>query len=866
MLKGLLGLAIAVFLGVTGYEAWDYYVRVDHPQSLLTAENALATHDLVALGSVSIEHAVRLESVFPGTPDTESAAQPGLLANTLFARFQSAGIDPRRDLRHAVLALYLGGGEQPGYAVAVLGNFDKQRVLAGLQQEFEVTPAAGGQPDIWSIRKQNVDSCEWSQPWSLFVSRGLMVASDPQHMPALLERFRMRSAAARDLARWREFRDDQLAGLALFIPENVPNVGNRFVQQPVNHAREALDAFKEVYFGIGVSPLPFTARLDLMMAGDDAAAARTVATGWQAALNDSKQQWGEQMPTVARLHDAVQVSEENGALRVSAAVDKAWLEDAAGIPQEFMNLLFGGSHMSVSTPGATAAPQERLEENPYPFATEVSADNLPGYQAEPPFVPVADSVSGPFGIRLSAVELGEQDATGIALTVSATHRGIPNLGDGKQRVQLYIDSVTDAQGNELLREETCGRDRNGLPAAVDQTHFKNSLTGEKTVRLKPGVGQADVDRIRGHVELLLPINTETIRLASLDQQQVIDRDTMRVVVEQSASDTLSYKVYGDTRRVLALRGLNSAAQSLAGTSSVSGGFLFGEGLSASRSFAGQVASAELVLASGDVEKSFAFELDGARPRTSQNESQHPAVQVATYSLAQLQSDFSTAPELPAQADDIKADTSAGPFRVALDRMQSFFGLQTGLKVYAPQIPGLSDNLGALELEVSAIENAAGDNLIATAPQSSPLQLSEDWQDQSRLQGQVNLQFETRAPIADVRKVRGELHLRLPQKIAPVTIDSMNVGTSVGEGDKRITLKRIDERGFSLDFGAQRPALVAVNAYNAQGDSLWMPQPQVERKGDRWIGRFDVSGSAAKVELLRAEEQEQKTFPFELSLR
>ncbi|MGW8310935.1 MAG: hypothetical protein ACWGNB_07700 [Thiogranum sp.] len=40
----------------------------------------------------------------------------------------------------------------------------------------------------------------------------------------------------------------------------------------------------------------------------------------------------------------------------------------------------------------------------------------------------------------------------------------------------------------------------------------------------------------------------------------------------------------------------------------------------------------------------------------------------------------------------------------------------------------------------------------------------------------------------------------------------------------------------------------------------------ERKGDRWIGRFDVSGSAAKFELLLAAEQEQKSFPFQLSLR
>ena len=142
MMKGLLGLAIAVFLGVTGYEVWDYYVSVEHPQALLTTEDALATDELVALGSVSIEHAVRLETAFMGTPDTAGAAAQGLLTDTPFARLQSAGIDPRSDLRHMVFALYLGSDEEPGYAVAVLGNFDKTRVLESLKNEYEVSPAA----------------------------------------------------------------------------------------------------------------------------------------------------------------------------------------------------------------------------------------------------------------------------------------------------------------------------------------------------------------------------------------------------------------------------------------------------------------------------------------------------------------------------------------------------------------------------------------------------------------------------------------------------------------------------------------------------------------------------------------------------
>ena len=108
MLKGLLAVAATALIVITGYEAWGYLIRVDQPPALLFTEDALATDDLVGLGSVSIRHAVRIEQTFLGAPDTEGAGQRGLLASTPFATFQSAGIDPRHDLSHLVFGLYVG--------------------------------------------------------------------------------------------------------------------------------------------------------------------------------------------------------------------------------------------------------------------------------------------------------------------------------------------------------------------------------------------------------------------------------------------------------------------------------------------------------------------------------------------------------------------------------------------------------------------------------------------------------------------------------------------------------------------------------------------------------------------------------------
>ena len=79
----------------------------------------------------------------------------------------------------------------------------------------------------------------------------------------------------------------------------------------------------------------------------------------------------------------------------------------------------------------------------------------------------------------------------------------------------------------------------------------------------------------------------------------------------------------------------------------------------------------------------------------------------------------------------------------------------------------------------------------------------------------------------------------------------------------MTLGRIDDKGVMLDFGTRLPALVAVNAYNAEDHSIWVPHPQLEFKDGRWRGRFDSHGSPARIELVLAEEEEQQAFPFEL---
>ncbi|MEN8800986.1 MAG: hypothetical protein ABF297_03325 [Thiogranum sp.] len=864
MFKGLLSLAVALFLLITAYQAWEYYFRVDQPQALLLTEDALATEDLLALGSFNVAHAVRLEQTFLGEPDTRAAGQQGLLDDTAFARFQAAGIDPRRDLTNLVLAFYLDDEHKPAIAAAMLGRFDQDRVLSWLNSEYEVSAEKAGRWPVWRVRKQDIDTCDWSQAWSLYMSSSLILLTEPEHMALLLGRLTGKAQAQRGLLRWRDFRASQLGSLALFVPDASPDTGNPFLQQPLNRAHDALDVFNEIYFGLGVWPVPVRGRLQLMLAGEDTQAASRLASEFQAALDASRQHWGQQMPTVARLYDALSVEAQAGAVRLSASFDRDWVDALGKLPAEIIDMISAGSGLRMNSASQTNV-QERIDADPARFLPVIDSAALPAYQAEPPFLAAADTVSGPFGLRLSAIELGSQPEDGLQLTVSGIHRGIPNLGAGKKRVQLYIEQVTDAAGNQLLREEPCGRERNSLPADLDGSHFKNSARGEKTVRLKTGVRHADVQRIAGRVDLLLPVQTETLKLDSISDETSIDRDGLRVSLQRSGDDTLSYKVYGDARRLLAVRGLNAAGQPLSHTSSMSSGFLFGEGRSVSQSFAGKVVAAELVLATHDVQKSFPFELTNSRPTSSTSESKHEPASVEPYSLAQLAQDFDSAPRLPEEAGAILAESAAGPFRLALTRLdKSLFGLRSGITLYAQPVPGLADNLSAVVIEVNSVENAAGENLLSGPPHREPVKLQQDWRNRSLLQGQVRVRFEDKLE-EDVARIKGHVHLSLATRVDAVSMDAIEVGTRVSSAGQTVTLHRVDDKGFSLDFGNRQPAVVAVNAYNAAGDSIWVPHPQLSEVDDRWLGVFATHGAAARIEVLLAGEIEERRYPFTFSV-
>jgi len=224
----------------------------------------------------------------------------------------------------------------------------------------------------------------------------------------------------------------------------------------------------------------------------------------------------------------------------------------------------------------------------------VTAAQLPAYDPHAMFAEEVEAQQGPFGIRIDAVRLPSDPTSGLEVTIVAFSGAIPNVVDGDE-ARLFVDSVQSTSGQELLRSEECGKDRNALPAKFSTTGSAG-LRAEKTVRLVPGADAASFHRVSGHVELRLPTRTEMVGIPTSGRDATVRRYGATFAVSKVEAGNVSYRIGGASDRVLHFRALNGQGKPLSSSGGFWGDFLFGEGRAGQKEYAGTVDRLEVVFA------------------------------------------------------------------------------------------------------------------------------------------------------------------------------------------------------------------------------------------------------------------------------
>ena len=278
---------------------------------------------------------------------------------------------------------------------------------------------------------------------------------------------------------------------------------------------------------------------------------------------------------------------------------------------ELLAAALGGFGVRVGGPAAEP-PAERIDTEPLPVVPALTPRSLPAYDPQANFAEEVDQIQGPFGLRLGEVRLSADPAAGLELVVEGFAKEIPNLGGSDDRVRLVLDSVKSTGGQELLRPEACGRERNTQPAPF-KAWGSRQLKVAKTVRLIAGADPRALQSVAGRVQLRLPTRTEVVALDHPKAGASVEKFGATFSVTKVEGGTVSYQIAGARDRLLLFRALNGKGQPLASPSSFSSDFLFGDGVSGQKSYAGSIDRLEVVFAAEEEAVELPFTLTDFAP-------------------------------------------------------------------------------------------------------------------------------------------------------------------------------------------------------------------------------------------------------------
>ncbi len=867
--------ALAALLGVLVVLGAALYLFVVRPllrpaEMTAVAENALATDDLLLLGGINVRQAVFLERWFFGTPRVTAAQAvppPPVPDRTLIEHLRAAGVDPRHDVDYALYAVY-PAAEATRHAVVLVGRFNPTAINAYLTRELQATPRAPAGPASYEVVRTDPTTCQPAATWIVTAAPEWIVLADPGSHAALVPRLASPPPENREqLAWWRSLARTDVAGVGITGLDRLETgISQPFAKSSAKALAAEASAVGHLYLGLGVKPVPPQGVLRIVIDAKDAGRVAEKIKAWEQAVNESRARWKDSMPSVAALYGSLKIHADGSRSTIEFTVDRTLAANSQRVVNELLAAALGGFGVRVSGPAATP-PAERIDTEPLAFVPSITPGSLPAYDPKEQFAEEVDQAQGPFGIRLGELRLSADPAVGLELDVEGFAKAIPNLGASDERVRLVVDSVKAAGGQELLRPEVCGRERNTEPASF-KTWGSHQLKATKTVRLIPGADPGSLQSASGRVHLRLPVRTE---VASLDHPKAgvsVERYGTIFTVTKVEGGTVAYQIAGARDRLLAFRALNSKGQPLASQSSFSSDFMFGEGVSGQKEYAGSVDRVEVVFAVDEEAMELPFTLtDFAPAAKSESRFLDQTPPFRPYGYQALQRDYARAG---------RAGAGLEPFEVSLDKVQSFFGLRLDATFRSPDVPNFQKAFRVGRLQLTRLQLQDGTVIVPPpADAANPAAaMRSRWESairfgvtpkDGRLSTTLNFYIESKAKPEDLKVAQGVLTLRFPKALDTLALDDLSVGRKAQLGDLTVTVVARGRKSMTLQTNRNGERVYYIRLIGPDGQALGFFGPNITEAPDgAW--RFELSplNPPARAEIVLAREVDQKSYPVSLT--
>ena len=877
MKRALLAITILLVAGAAGL-----YVLVVRPliapaQSTPAVESALATPDVVLLAGVNVKQAAFIERWLLGVPVTavaHDAPARSPLDRTLLDHLRAAHVDVRGDLDYVLYALYRTASADLRHAVVLVGRFDPGAIEGYLARELHGVPREAGGRLSHELTMIAPTDCKPAGTWMVTADRSWILLADPSSHAVVLPRLVAPATYEPDqLAWWRGLARTDLVSVGLWDVKDADQaVPHPFQKGMAKGLSTEAGVFAHLYFGLGVRTVPPDGRLRLVLDAADASVAAQKIAGWQKALSESRAQLAQTLPAAAALYDSLALQTQGTRSTVEFTVDRKLAKNLQGVLNEVLRAIFSG--FGGQRPGLeTAQRAERIDTSPLAFQATAPPSALRAFDPAAPFAEDIDQIQGPFGLRVGELRLGSDPDVGLELVVESFASTIPNVTEDSRRARLFVDSVKSKAGQELLRPEPCGRERNDEPSSF-RAPSAQWLKASKVVRLVSGADPRQLQSVAGHVEVKLPTRTEAVTLSHPQPGTKVERNGATFVVTSVTGGTVGYQIVGARDRVLHFRALNASGQPLASPSAFSSDFLLGEGTAGQKEYAGVVDRVEVIFVTEEQAVRSPFTLSdfslAGKPRTVARDTT-PAFQ--PYGYQALRSDR---PRLPGPGKpEALAVVPLDPFELSFDKATEYFGTQLDFTFRSPVIPNFEKAFTVGHLRLTRVELSDGTTLEPT-PGGAPakhLTVKPVWDTPIRfgtapkdgaLTTSLRLFLDTKVKPTDIRAVRGVVTVQFPRTLQTLRLDDLNPGQRAELRDFTVTVTARGRTGVTLRANKDGNRLVYTQLAGADGQAVLFFSPNITVLPEgAW--RFELSPMGAPVgaQLIVADELDRKDYSFTL---
>ena len=853
------------------------------PVGVAVAESALATDDLILLAGLNVKQMTFLERWFLGRPAisvTNGRPLPEAAVRGIVDHLRAAQIDPRGDVDYAFFALYPTDGPTPRRAAVLVGRFDPAAIMAYVERDLHGTPRSVAGIRSYEVSVTDPATCQPGPVWMLTVESSWILIADPSSYATLVPRLMSPPREARaELAWWRALSRADVLSVGVW---NLHGLDSALPRSPWQGSAAALaaeaDVFERAYAGVGVKTVPPKVALRLVMDAAEAGRGAQRVKAWEQTVRASRARWAETMPSVASLYDSLRIRTRGLRTVMDVTINRKLATDSHRVVTEALGAMLSGFGVRVSEPGVTPT-AEHIDSDPGTFTVSVTPETLPAYDPRAQFAEEVDQITGPFGLRVDQLRLGGEPGVGLELVVEGFANGVPNISGHDERARLVIDSVKGTSGQELLRPEACGRERNSQPAAFTRSDARR-LGAVKTLRLISGADPRALQSVSGRVQLRLPTRTDVVTLRHPVPGATVDKHGATFTVTKVQRGNVGYQITGARDRVLDVRALNGKGQPLTSSSSFSSEFLFGDGLSGQENYSGVVDRLVITFATEEKAVEFPFVLTdfsfAGKPGGGPLDKTPP---FRPYSHEALRRDSSRKP-LPSRTmpEPPRATTLLEPFELSLDKVQPFYALRLDFTLRSPEAPNFQPAFTVGQLRLTRLGLRDGTVILAPAAGAATAATAAgpNWDRAVRftsapkdgvLSTSVSFYIDTDARPEDLKSVQGSLTMHFPRAFDTLALEDVTVGRQAKQRDLTATVVARSRTSLTIETNKDGERVYYIRLFGGDGQPLAFTGPNITAGPDgAW--RFELSplGRPARAEVILARDLERKVYPIALTLK